>query len=278
MLSIVSQLCFSTINVFLIIKFPEKTFHTIFGSVDERSSRHSLSSYSTPTRRVEIDDKPKKRSSQISRELSDLVNYVQAIKFRGLNPISPQNSVRLQQPMPTKLNSSGSLVTVGSILKTSSISPCAPPMGSNPLAESMQSSSLDSSSAQSETESQSVATTAGTATVSSSTHRKLHPVNVNHPCYQCSSINEASAKKLCRKHPLALIAHTQTQLMRTYPAGLRIDSSNFNPVFFWAFGIQLVAMNYQTDDLPLAINTGMFEENGSCGYVLKPGKYINFKI
>lgn len=246
--------------------------------MDERSSRHSLSSYSTPTRRVEIDDKPKKRSSQISRELSDLVNYVQAIKFRGLNPISPQNSVRLQQPMPTKINSSGSLVTVGSILKTSSISPCAPPIGSNPLAESMH-GSIDSSSAMSETESQSAATTTtvtatatATGPTSVSSHRKLHPVNVYHPCYQCSSINEASAKKLCRKHPLALIAHTQTQLMRTYPAGLRIDSSNFNPVFFWAFGIQLVALNYQTDDLPLAINTGMFEENGSCGYVLKPGK------
>lgn len=237
-----------------------------------------MSSYSTPTRRVEVDDKPKKRSSQISRELSDIVNYVQAIKFRGLNPISPQNSVRMQQPpMPTKLNSSGSLslVTVGSILKTSSISPCAPPIGNNPLAESMQSGSIDSSSVPSETESQSLVTTttAVSAPASSSSHRKLHHVNVNHPCYQCSSINEASAKKLCRKHPLALIAHTETQLMRTYPAGLRIDSSNFNPVFFWAFGIQLVALNYQTDDLPLAINTGMFEENGSCGYVLKPGKY-----
>lgn len=256
--------------------FAERTFHTIFGSVDERASRHSLSSYSTPTRRIEVDDKqPKKRSSQISRELSDLVNYVQAIKFRGLNPISPQSSVRLPQPMPTKLNSSGSLVTVGSILKTSSISPCAPPIGNNPIAESMQSHSVDSNAPQSDTESQSTSTTTATATAattSGSSHRKLHHVNVNHPCYQCSSINEASAKKLCRKHPLALIAHTQTQLMRTYPAGLRIDSSNFNPVFFWAFGIQLVALNYQTDDLPLSINTGMFEENGSCGYVLKPGK------
>lgn len=295
-------------NFCSLFSIPERTFHTIFGSVDERASRHSLSSYSTPTRRVEVDDKPKKRSSQISRELSDLVNYVQAIKFRGLNPISPQNSVRLQQPMPTKLNSSGSLVTVGSILKTSSISPCAPPIGNNPIAESMQSYSIDSSTAQSDVETPSTATAASTASTaaadakaaqatpppqqssaplplqassssapsSASSHRKLHHVNVNHPCYQCSSINEASAKKLCRKHPLALIAHTQTQLMRTYPAGLRIDSSNFNPVFFWAFGIQLVALNYQTDDLPLSINTGMFEENGSCGYVLKPGELFCF--
>lgn len=175
--------------------------------------------------------------------------------------------MRLQQPMPTKVNSSGSLVTVGSILKSSNISPCSGPTNTNnPLAsESIQSSSLDSSIA-SETESPASQITSA----ASLAHRKLHHPNQYHPCYQCSSINEASAKKLCRKHPLALIAHTQTQLMRTYPAGLRIDSSNFNPVFFWAFGIQLVALNYQTDDLPMHINTAMFEENGSCGYVCKP--------
>ena len=35
--------------------------------------------------------------------------------------------------------------------------------------------------------------------------------------------------------------------MRVYPAGMRIDSSNFNPVVFWMFGIQMVALNYQTE-------------------------------
>lgn len=204
-----------------------------------------------------------------------MVNYVQAIKFRGLNPISPQNSIKIQQPMPTKLNSSGSLVTVGSILKTNSVSQCTSSIGSIPLAEKIQSSFTDNVQLYSVPfETDSGSTTGMTASSNISTMRKLHHVNVNNPCFQCSSINEASAKKLCRKHPLALIAHTETQLMRTYPAGLRIDSSNFNPVFFWAFGIQLVALNYQTDDIPLAINTGMFEENGSCGYVLKPGNMI----
>ncbi|KAH7981249.1 hypothetical protein HPB49_022648 [Dermacentor silvarum] len=51
---------------------------------------------------------------------------------------------------------------------------------------------------------------------------------------------------------------------------MRIDSSNFNPVAFWAFGLQMVALNYQTEDTGLHINTAMFEQNGSCGYVLKP--------
>jgi phosphatidylinositol phospholipase C epsilon len=42
--------------------------------------------------------------------------------------------------------------------------------------------------------------------------------------------------------------------MRTYPAGMRIDSSNFNPVIFWAFGIQMVALNYQTEGNSLEFN------------------------
>lgn len=94
--------------------------------------------------------------------------------------------------------------------------------------------------------------------------------NINLPCYQCSSINENAAKKLCRKQPLALVAHTQTQLMRTYPAGMRIDSSNFNPVIFWAFGIQMAALNYQTEDISMQLNTALFETNGKCGFVSKP--------
>ncbi|CAG2119231.1 unnamed protein product, partial [Medioppia subpectinata] len=90
-------------------------------------------------------------------------------------------------------------------------------------------------------------------------------------CYQVSSVNENTAKKLCRKSPLSLIQHTESQIMRTYPAGMRIDSSNFNPVIFWAFGLQSVALNYQTVDSALHINQAMFEQNGGCGLVHKPG-------
>lgn len=89
-------------------------------------------------------------------------------------------------------------------------------------------------------------------------------------CFQCSSLNESTAKKICRKQPLGVVAHAETQLIRTYPAGMRIDSTNFNPVIFWAFGIQMVALNYQTDDAGLNLNAAMFEQNGQCGYVRKP--------
>ena len=59
------------------------------------------------------------------------------------------------------------------------------------------------------------------------------------------------------------------QLVRVYPAGMRIDSSNFNPLSVWSCGIQMVAMNYQTlADTNLHIHCAMFA--GTPGYVLKP--------
>ncbi|XP_064788827.1 1-phosphatidylinositol 4,5-bisphosphate phosphodiesterase epsilon-1-like isoform X2 [Oncorhynchus masou masou] len=89
-------------------------------------------------------------------------------------------------------------------------------------------------------------------------------------CYHVSSVNENAAKRLCRRYAQKLIQHTSAQLLRTYPAATRIDSTNPSPLLFWLHGIQLVALNYQTDDLPLQLNAAMFEPNRGCGYVLKP--------
>lgn len=66
-------------------------------------------------------------------------------------------------------------------------------------------------------------------------------------CYHISSVNENAAKRLCRRYSSKLILHTAGQLLRTYPAATRIDSANPNPLMFWLHGIQLVALNYQTD-------------------------------
>lgn len=43
-----------------------------------------------------------------------------------------------------------------------------------------------------------------------------------------------------------LIKHTRGHLVRIYPKGLRLNSSNFEPHRYWAAGAQLVAMNWQT--------------------------------
>ncbi|KAG5892290.1 hypothetical protein JTB14_020321 [Gonioctena quinquepunctata] len=213
----------------------DKTIHGINVSDSPRNYGvpHSVSKTSSQ-KRVALDDKLKKKSSQISKELSDMVIYVQAIKFRGLNTISPSSSVKQRQKAITCSVSSSA---------TSGIS----------------SASNVSSGTTSESD----------TTIFESEMPKVRP-NVNLPCYQCSSINENTAKKLCRKQPLALMAHTQTQLMRTYPAGMRIDSSNFNPVIFWSFGIQMSALNYQTEDTAMQLNNALFETNGKCGYVSKP--------
>ena len=73
-----------------------------------------------------------------------------------------------------------------------------------------------------------------------------------------------------RKYPARMAEHTETQLVRCYPAGMRIDSSNFNPVAMWAVGIQMVAMNYQTSDTNMLLHQAFFSQNGASGYVLKP--------
>nr|WIM36370.1 Ca2+ channel protein Plc [Pleurotus ostreatus] len=67
-----------------------------------------------------------------------------------------------------------------------------------------------------------------------------------------------------------LIKHCRTHLVRTYPKGMRVDSSNYEPHRYWSAGAQLVAINWQTCDVGFMINHAMFQRNGRCGYVLKP--------
>ena len=45
---------------------------------------------------------------------------------------------------------------------------------------------------------------------------------------------------------IEMLACTERQFVRTYPAGTRIDSSNYDPIPMWNHGIQMVALNIQT--------------------------------
>ncbi|PFX28836.1 1-phosphatidylinositol 4,5-bisphosphate phosphodiesterase beta-1 [Stylophora pistillata] len=69
---------------------------------------------------------------------------------------------------------------------------------------------------------------------------------------------------------LTSISYNKRQLSRIYPSGTRVGSANYMPQIFWNAGCQLVALNYQTLDLPMMLNQGIFEYNGRCGYILKP--------
>jgi hypothetical protein len=52
-----------------------------------------------------------------------------------------------------------------------------------------------------------------------------------------------------------------------------VDSSNYDPAPAWSSGSQMVALNYQTNDVAMQVNRGMFRDNAQCGYLLKP-KYM----
>jgi phosphatidylinositol phospholipase C delta len=59
--------------------------------------------------------------------------------------------------------------------------------------------------------------------------------------------------------------------MRVYPAAIRVDSSNFNPLQSWKRGVQMAALNWQTYDIHLQMNEAMFAAGTDrTGYVLKP--------
>ncbi|XP_065085060.1 1-phosphatidylinositol 4,5-bisphosphate phosphodiesterase classes I and II isoform X2 [Ochlerotatus camptorhynchus] len=88
--------------------------------------------------------------------------------------------------------------------------------------------------------------------------------------YEMSSFDEKQATTLLKERPIEFVNYNKRQLSRVYPAGTRFDSSNFMPQLFWNAGCQLVALNYQTLDLAMQLNLGLFEYNHRCGYVLKP--------
>uniref|UniRef100_A0A8C6U0B9 Phosphoinositide phospholipase C n=1 Tax=Neogobius melanostomus TaxID=47308 RepID=A0A8C6U0B9_9GOBI len=88
--------------------------------------------------------------------------------------------------------------------------------------------------------------------------------------FQMSSFVETKALEQLTKSPVEFVEYNKSQLSRIYPKGTRVDSSNYNPQLFWNAGCQLVALNFQTIDLSMQLNLGMYEYNGKCGYRLKP--------
>ncbi|XP_027200087.2 no receptor potential A [Dermatophagoides pteronyssinus] len=89
-------------------------------------------------------------------------------------------------------------------------------------------------------------------------------------CFHMSSFAENTALGYLKTQAIEFVNYNKRQLSRIYPKGTRADSSNFLPQVFWNAGCQMVALNFQTPDLPMQLNQGKFEYNGGCGYLLKP--------
>ncbi|XP_027337550.1 phosphoinositide phospholipase C 6-like [Abrus precatorius] len=84
------------------------------------------------------------------------------------------------------------------------------------------------------------------------------------------SLSEKKLKSACESHGADLIRFTQKNILRVYPKGERVQSSNFRPHLGWIYGAQMVAFNMQGHDKSLRLMQGLFRANGGCGYVKKP--------
>ncbi|XP_077580843.1 1-phosphatidylinositol 4,5-bisphosphate phosphodiesterase delta-1-like isoform X1 [Stigmatopora nigra] len=88
--------------------------------------------------------------------------------------------------------------------------------------------------------------------------------------YEMSSFKEKKAFTLAEESANTFIRHNVDKLSRTYPAGSRTDSTNYNPVPLWNAGCQIVALNFQKNCEDMDLNQGKFLVNGKSGYILKP--------
>jgi len=60
------------------------------------------------------------------------------------------------------------------------------------------------------------------------------------------SLSETTMNKFLKQGAADLIKHSKTHLVRIYPKGTRVSSTNYLPHRYWAAGAQLVAINWQT--------------------------------
>ncbi|KAI3694659.1 hypothetical protein L1987_77627 [Smallanthus sonchifolius] len=84
------------------------------------------------------------------------------------------------------------------------------------------------------------------------------------------SLAEQALEKAAVNHGHDVVRFTQQNILRIYPKGTRITSSNYKPLIGWLHGAQMVAFNMQGYGKSLWLMHGMFRANGNCGYVKKP--------
>uniref|UniRef100_H2ZTT6 Phosphoinositide phospholipase C n=1 Tax=Latimeria chalumnae TaxID=7897 RepID=H2ZTT6_LATCH len=95
--------------------------------------------------------------------------------------------------------------------------------------------------------------------------------NLEKPDYkEIRSFMETKADSIVKQKPNDLLRYNRKGLTRVYPKGQRVDSSNYDPCHLWLCGAQMVALNLQTPDKYLQLNSALFSMNGWSGYILQP--------
>ncbi|KAK0593676.1 hypothetical protein LWI29_010500 [Acer saccharum] len=89
------------------------------------------------------------------------------------------------------------------------------------------------------------------------------------------SLSEQQLEDAVGTYGKNIVRFTQRNILRVYPKGIRVDSSNYNPLIGWSHGAQMVAFNMQGYGRSLWLMHGMFRANGGCGYVKKPDFLVN---
>ncbi|KAM0013248.1 putative phosphoinositide phospholipase C [Helianthus debilis subsp. tardiflorus] len=84
------------------------------------------------------------------------------------------------------------------------------------------------------------------------------------------SLSEQTLERAASLYGADLVRFTQKNILRVYPKGTRVTSTNFKPLRAWMHGVQMVAFNMQGYGRSLWMMHGMFRSNGKCGYVKKP--------
>jgi len=91
---------------------------------------------------------------------------------------------------------------------------------------------------------------------------------LSEPLHALVNISESGLRKLLPNSLEGLVEHASKHMRRCYPRGIRVESSNMNPLPVWRAGTQVAALNMQIWDLGTQLNAALFE--GSQGWVLKP--------
>ncbi|RNA22069.1 1-phosphatidylinositol 4-5-bisphosphate phosphodiesterase delta-1 [Brachionus plicatilis] len=93
----------------------------------------------------------------------------------------------------------------------------------------------------------------------------------NYSKIKSSSLSESKCSKLIEEETAnRILEYTSFFFTKVYPAFYRQDSGNLKPIDYWIYGFQMVALNFQTKDSAMDLNEALFQDNGQCGYVLKP--------